>query len=69
MAQDFHAEFGLGDSDRTYNAIDAHGVTLAAIQALAEKLEEQRHRLDRVEKENQDLRNRLAPGSAGAASR
>jgi hypothetical protein len=33
-AQDFHAAFGLGDSDRLISTIDAEGVALAAIQAL-----------------------------------
>ena len=34
MAQDFHASFGLGNDDRTFHSVDAHGVALAAIQAL-----------------------------------
>ena len=34
MAEDFHAAFGLGDSDKTINVIDASGVALAAIQGL-----------------------------------
>src|SRR5438876_2230919 len=33
-AQDFRAAFGLGDSDRIINTVDADGVALAAIQAL-----------------------------------
>jgi len=56
MAQDFKASFGLGDSDRSYHPIDAHGVTLAAIQALYERLEEQEARIERLEKDNADLR-------------
>jgi hypothetical protein len=39
MAQDFHAAFGLGDSDRTIGLVDASGVALAAIQGLNAKLE------------------------------
>ena len=34
MAQDFHAAFGLGASDRRIDFVDANGVTMAAIQAL-----------------------------------
>jgi hypothetical protein len=34
MAQDFHAAFGLGASDRHITTTDADGVALAAIQAL-----------------------------------
>ncbi len=38
-AQDFHAAFGLGDSDRTITTIDEGGVALAAIQGLNAKLD------------------------------
>ena len=38
MAQDFHAAFGLGSTDRAYDPIDAHGVELAAIKALYERV-------------------------------
>lgn len=34
MAQDFHAAFGLGDSDKRIVTVDADGVALAAIQGL-----------------------------------
>jgi hypothetical protein len=34
MAQDFHAAFGLGETPRGINTIDADGVALVAIQAL-----------------------------------
>lgn len=37
MAQDFHAEFGLGADDRSITSIDTGGVALAAIQALAKE--------------------------------
>jgi hypothetical protein len=37
MAQDFTAAFGLGDSERYINTIDADGVALAAIQGLYAK--------------------------------
>jgi hypothetical protein len=40
VAQDFHAAFGLGESDRHIGTLDADGVALAAIQALHELLKE-----------------------------
>jgi hypothetical protein len=58
MAQDFKTAFGLGDTDKAYHPIDAHGVTLAAIQALYERLEQQGARLERLERDNQELRVR-----------
>jgi hypothetical protein len=38
MAQDFYAAFGLGGDDRRITTVDADGVSLAAIQALNQKL-------------------------------
>jgi hypothetical protein len=38
-AQDFHAAFGVGDSDKTITTVDADGVALAAIQGLNGKVE------------------------------
>lgn len=40
MAQDFHAAFGLGNSDTSITTIDADGVALAAIQGLYEVVQE-----------------------------
>ena len=59
MAQDFRSSFGLGDDDRTYNAIDAHGVALAAIQALEKRVADQGKRIERLERENRRLRSGL----------
>jgi hypothetical protein len=56
MAQDFYAAFGLGDTDRAYNSIDAHGVALAAIKALYERSREQDARIELLERENDELR-------------
>jgi hypothetical protein len=52
MAQDFHAAFNVGASDRYIFQIDADGVSFAAIQALNSKVEE-------LEAENQQLRSTL----------
>ena len=38
-AQDFHAAFGLGETETGINSVDADGVALAAIQGLNAKLE------------------------------
>lgn len=42
MAQDFHAAFGLGASDKQIAMVDANGVLLAAVQALHHQILEQR---------------------------
>jgi hypothetical protein len=59
MAQDFKAAFGLGDTDRAYHAIDAHGVTIAAIQALYDISLEQSRKIERLEHENERLQSRV----------
>jgi len=55
-AQDFHATFGLGESDRTISTVDADGVALAAIQGLNEKLTKE---LKQKETEITELQLRL----------
>lgn len=59
MAQDFKAAFGLGDTDRGYYSVDAHGVSIAAIQALYELELEQSRRIERLERENATLRGQM----------
>lgn len=49
MAQDFHAAFGLGGSDKQISMVDAAGVALAAVKALAERLEEKDARIAELE--------------------
>jgi hypothetical protein len=39
MAQDFAAAFGVGNDDKSIMNVDAQGVCLAAIQALAARIE------------------------------
>ena len=39
MAQDFRAAFGLGESDRWIENVDAIGVSLAAIKALCQRID------------------------------
>jgi Chaperone of endosialidase/Stigma-specific protein, Stig1 len=69
MAQDFRARFGLGDDDRTYFAIDAQGVALAAIQALDHVVSEQRQRLEQLERRNEELARELRAISAKTPAR
>jgi hypothetical protein len=57
MAQDFYGEFGLGKTDKAFNPIDAHGVEMAAIQALYRRMQEQDERIQKLEQENRDLRD------------
>jgi hypothetical protein len=59
MAQDFRDSFGLGDSDRSFHSVDAHGVALAAIQALERALSQQEQRIEKLERENRALERRL----------
>jgi Chaperone of endosialidase/Stigma-specific protein, Stig1 len=62
MAQDFRATFGLGDTDRAYDPIDAHGVAFAAIQALYEQMRAQSARIERLERDNEELSSRCDAG-------
>jgi hypothetical protein len=54
-AQDFATAFGLGDSNRHIHAADASGVALAAVQALAKRVQEQ----DRTIQELREIVARL----------
>jgi hypothetical protein len=58
MAQDFHAAFSLGGSDTSYDPVDAHGVSLAALKALAVMVDEQQRRIEALEAENRSLAQR-----------
>ena len=44
-AQDFHAAFGLGQSETHINMVDASGVALTAIQGLDRKVDATREEL------------------------
>lgn len=46
MAQNFHTLFPLNDNDKVLNDADLHGVELAAIKGLNEKLQEQNRQKD-----------------------
>jgi hypothetical protein len=63
VAQDFHAAFGLGDSDKAIGSVDESGVALAAIQGLNQKLEQQLQskdqELQKLKEQNDSLASRL----------
>lgn len=62
-AQDFHAAFGVGESDTGITAVDADGVALAAIQGLNRKLERENTALKaRLEKLEQLLNQQFKQG-------
>lgn len=56
-AQDFHALFPLNENATVLDSGDLHGVALAAIQGLNQKLQEELRRRDA---ENAELKERLA---------
>ena len=71
-AQDFRAAFGLGTDERSIATVDADGVALAAAQALEKRTAAQQARIETLERENAELRARLARIEAlltGAAPR
>ena len=59
MAQDFHAQFEVGKDEKHIGSLDASGVALAAIQALAKLSSEKSEQIQILERENDELRQRL----------
>jgi hypothetical protein len=65
MAQDFRAAFGLGADERHIHPVDASGVALASIQALAHRLaalEQENRRLEQANRELAEQVRALGPG-------
>jgi trimeric autotransporter adhesin len=50
MAQDFYKAFGFGESDTTITTVDMDGISLIAIQALAQKTAELKTKAEEVER-------------------
>ena len=69
MAQDFHASFGLGDDERSYYPVDAHGVALASIQALSKLVQLQQEQIRKLERQNAKLARRLGAVEKAVPSR
>lgn len=59
MAQDFHAAFGLGSTDKAISVVDASGIALAAIQSLNRKVEALAAESAELRQENRALRARI----------
>jgi hypothetical protein len=59
MAQDFHAAFGLGSSERVIAPVDANGASFAAIQALHARVERLQRESKARARENEELRAEL----------
>jgi hypothetical protein len=60
MAEDFHDVVDIGSSDEHINSLNADGMAFAAIQGLSQKHEEKDERIDDLEAENEQLRERNA---------
>ncbi len=60
MAQDFHAAFGLGVSDKLVDTIDPDGVALAAIQGLHALVQEKDAVIAENKAEIDELHSQLA---------
>jgi len=59
MAQDFHALFPLNDDDKVLNDADLHGVELAAIQGLNQKLNEKDAEIQALKQSVAELKETL----------
>ena len=62
MAQDFKAAFGLGDSDKVINMVDANGVVMVALQALYRRVQALEAEVEALRAEQAD-RDRNAGGA------
>lgn len=69
VAQDFHAQFKLGDKDTVIHGVNADGVALAAIQGLAEELKDRDAKIAGLERRlqglEQEMRSARTPSMAG----
>jgi hypothetical protein len=55
VAQDFHAAFGVGDDDKTIAAMDAAGISLASVQELYKRAQEQEKEIERLSARIEEL--------------
>ena len=68
MAQDFAALFGVGEDDRHINLLDSAGIALAAIQALAQRVEAQEAEMQALRAELRGLNPSRPTTTANAPS-
>jgi trimeric autotransporter adhesin len=59
MAQDFRSAFGLGADDKNITTSDVSGVALAAIQGLNQKLEAEKAKVQKLERELAAIKKKL----------
>ncbi|MGL4233044.1 MAG: tail fiber domain-containing protein, partial [Casimicrobium sp.] len=59
MSQDFFRAFGLGDSDRAINSVDAQGVAFAAIQGLHQIVKEKDAEIAKLKADMVAIKKRL----------
>ena len=59
MAEDFHALFGLGATEKGIASLDSAGVALAAIKGLSTMIDQKSEMIKGLEQQNQDLAMRL----------
>nr|AIA11175.1 Chaperone of endosialidase [uncultured bacterium] len=59
MAQDFAAAFNVGEDNRHIASIDPDGVALAGVQALDSRTNNQQLKIEVLQKENAELKERL----------
>lgn len=59
MAQDFHAAFNVGGSDRFIHNVDANGVNLASIKALYKRLQEKDEEIAALEADLKAIKEKL----------
>ncbi len=64
MAQDFHAAFGLGSSEKSIGTLDADGVALAAIQGAYEIIREQDQQIKALVADVDAMKARLSNSNA-----
>lgn len=63
MAQDFRSTFGVGGDDRSIAAVDANGVTMAAVQALYLRVEALEQETRALRTSNARLQRECAPAA------
>jgi hypothetical protein len=59
MAQDFHAAFGLGETEKGISTVDADGVAFAAIQGLHRLIQEKDTKLQQQSRDISELKRKL----------
>ena len=60
MAQDLYKVFELNDSDESIATVDSDGISFAAIQGLYQMVKEKDTVIESLQKENNEIRNRLS---------